>query len=38
MIAGFYVFYAYVLVKHMRAQSLQSERNKQWVKDTLLGE
>ncbi|MEQ3695642.1 MAG: heme ABC transporter permease [Pseudomonadales bacterium] len=38
MIAGFYAFYAYVLIKHMRAQSLQTERNKQWAKDTLLGE
>lgn len=35
MIAGFYVFYAYVLLKAIRAEILHREYRTQWVKDLV---
>ena len=37
MIAGFYLFYAWVMLLHMRAEILQRERSTQWVRDLVAG-
>ncbi|MEX1032532.1 MAG: heme ABC transporter permease CcmC [Cellvibrionaceae bacterium] len=37
MIAAFYCFYAYILVKNVRAEILQREYRTQWVKELVSG-
>jgi len=36
MIAGFYLFYAWALLLHMRSEILQRERSTRWVRDLIL--
>lgn len=36
MIAGFYLFYAWALLLHMRSEILQRERSTRWVRDLVL--